>query len=147
MCIRDRPITTTCPADISIPACSSSQSDIELAYTNWVTGFSAIEGGCAIVATNITDIPALNYQCGQAISLSFDFIASDECGRQAICSSNFNVEEPESLCVACLEHETIPTMGEWGLIIFGLLTLNLGCLLYTSPSPRDATLSRMPSSA
>ena len=25
--------------------------------------------------------------------------------------------------------------------------LNPGCLLYTSPSPRDATLSRMPSSA
>ena len=25
--------------------------------------------------------------------------------------------------------------------------LNYGCLLYTSPSPRDATLSRMPSSA
>ena len=24
---------------------------------------------------------------------------------------------------------------------------NLACLLYTSPSPRDATLSRMPSSA
>ena len=26
-------------------------------------------------------------------------------------------------------------------------TLVMGCLLYTSPSPRDATLSRMPSSA
>ena len=26
-------------------------------------------------------------------------------------------------------------------------TLNKNCLLYTSPSPRDATLSRMPSSA
>ena len=26
-------------------------------------------------------------------------------------------------------------------------TLTLRCLLYTSPSPRDATLSRMPSSA
>ena len=25
--------------------------------------------------------------------------------------------------------------------------LDIGCLLYTSPSPRDATLSRMPSSA
>ena len=25
--------------------------------------------------------------------------------------------------------------------------LAMGCLLYTSPSPRDATLSRMPSSA
>ena len=28
-----------------------------------------------------------------------------------------------------------------------LVGLNKGCLLYTSPSPRDATLSRMPSSA
>ena len=28
-----------------------------------------------------------------------------------------------------------------------LLTRFCGCLLYTSPSPRDATLSRMPSSA
>ena len=27
------------------------------------------------------------------------------------------------------------------------LTLLMSCLLYTSPSPRDATLSRMPSSA
>ena len=27
------------------------------------------------------------------------------------------------------------------------LMLTRGCLLYTSPSPRDATLSRMPSSA
>ena len=31
---------------------------------------------------------------------------------------------------------------------FGLQTIDIeGCLLYTSPSPRDATLSRMPSSA
>ena len=28
-----------------------------------------------------------------------------------------------------------------------IYTNSLGCLLYTSPSPRDATLSRMPSSA
>ena len=27
------------------------------------------------------------------------------------------------------------------------LAVNISCLLYTSPSPRDATLSRMPSSA
>ena len=27
------------------------------------------------------------------------------------------------------------------------LALTIACLLYTSPSPRDATLSRMPSSA
>ena len=36
-----------------------------------------------------------------------------------------------------------------GVIDFGLEGKMLGgaCLLYTSPSPRDATLSRMPSSA
>ena len=36
------------------------------------------------------------------------------------------------------------------LIIFSLVAvggLYMFCLLYTSPSPRDATLSRMPSSA
>ena len=32
-------------------------------------------------------------------------------------------------------------------MILGITTLALFCLLYTSPSPRDATLSRMPSSA
>ena len=37
--------------------------------------------------------------------------------------------------------------GKW-YIENSLTTLNGGnCLLYTSPSPRDATLSRMPSSA
>ena len=46
----------------------------------------------------------------------------------------------------------------WGIgaavvmrILFSLVAIQLlaitGCLLYTSPSPRDATLSRMPSSA
>ena len=29
----------------------------------------------------------------------------------------------------------------------GFFTITYNCLLYTSPSPRDATLSRMPSSA
>ena len=32
-------------------------------------------------------------------------------------------------------------------LVLGIEGLNNICLLYTSPSPRDATLSRMPSSA
>ena len=51
-----------------------------------------------------------------------------------------------------------PDLGQWGVspedIHWDEATLSLGlsdakgiCLLYTSPSPRDATLSRMPSSA
>ena len=35
-----------------------------------------------------------------------------------------------------------------GIALFGIWEARTGiCLLYTSPSPRDATLSRMPSSA
>ena len=32
-------------------------------------------------------------------------------------------------------------------VIAGVTSVSLGCLLYTSPSPRDGLLSRMPSSA
>ena len=36
----------------------------------------------------------------------------------------------------------------YGLLLsLGFIAMNWSCLLYTSPSPRDATLSRMPSSA
>ena len=34
-----------------------------------------------------------------------------------------------------------------GVIVIEVLVFLLGCLLYTSPSPRDLSTSRMPSSA
>ena len=43
-----------------------------------------------------------------------------------------------------LNFDVIDIVGTGGT---GLHTLSISCLLYTSPSPRDATLSRMPSSA
>ena len=52
-----------------------------------------------------------------------------------------------------LQLSTIKTLDAFDLLINELLSsLNTShtyyfCLLYTSPSPRDATLSRMPSSA
>ena len=63
------------------------------------------------------------------------------------------------MSLAALLHETERIRG--GVLVTGMLyrhpavlanmatTLDItsGCLLYTSPSPRDATLSRMPSSA
>ena len=42
---------------------------------------------------------------------------------------------------------TIKTVSQAGVVTFGWRALISICLLYTSPSPRDATLSRMPSSA
>ena len=41
----------------------------------------------------------------------------------------------------------VATTGKQPVMDFSKTTGRLVCLLYTSPSPRDATLSRMPSSA
>ena len=76
-------------------------------------------------------------------------------------------QEPEGAHVMIydLEYETWTTLPPYSHISFGMAVVNnqlllIGgelqhptvgkictCLLYTSPSPRDATLSRMPSSA
>ena len=45
-----------------------------------------------------------------------------------------------------LDLDAIIWLGNWIKSFRGALLL-ISCLLYTSPSPRDATLSRMPSSA
>ena len=37
--------------------------------------------------------------------------------------------------------------GNGAVLLAGIVARFIPCLLYTSPSPRDATLSRMPSSA
>ena len=42
---------------------------------------------------------------------------------------------------------SIPSDGYFVMANPGNAALDYNCLLYTSPSPRDATLSRMPSSA
>ena len=43
--------------------------------------------------------------------------------------------------------EIVNTLIKKGFISTLQHAADMGCLLYTSPSPRDATLSRMPSSA
>ena len=45
------------------------------------------------------------------------------------------------------ENKAGPTDGRTTRRAYGLTDTYIDCLLYTSPSPRDATLSRMPSSA
>ena len=46
-----------------------------------------------------------------------------------------------------LEAQVTPASREETLERFGAIEQALSCLLYTSPSPRDAHESRMPSSA
>ena len=46
-----------------------------------------------------------------------------------------------------IEQVLIATMARGHVLLEGVPGTAKTCLLYTSPSPRDATLSRMPSSA
>ena len=48
-----------------------------------------------------------------------------------------------------IEPQHAPALKDGGIVFFTVVmkTGSSGCLLYTSPSPRDRTRSRMPSSA
>ena len=52
---------------------------------------------------------------------------------------------PDAIAVAVSKEPVVLAFGQPGKVKFD--TKPELCLLYTSPSPRDATLSRMPSSA
>ena len=60
---------------------------------------------------------------------------------------NVNIGLIEILKDVSLELEKGQMVGLIGRNGAGKTTLLRSCLLYTSPSPRDATLARMPSSA
>ena len=53
----------------------------------------------------------------------------------------------ESIEMTEVDPEMVPFRDLHDLSEESLLDPDYGCLLYTSPSPRDATLTRMPSSA
>ena len=63
-----------------------------------------------------------------------------------MCAMNEQRVEVDSSTYPFLAHAK-PRPGQLEMIQDGILALAKGCLLYTSPSPRDAQLSRMPSSA
>ena len=66
----------------------------------------------------------------------------------AICGSDLHLFHnfiPGMLPGDIMGHETMGEVVEVGSGVDG--KLKKGCLLYTSPSPRDGLLSRMPSSA
>ena len=70
------------------------------------------------------------------------------CGK---CKPEFSLILGSNKCLPCSDNHNLALFIFFAaaglLLVFFIKTLNMTCLLYTSPSPRDATLSRMPSSA
>ena len=77
--------------------------------------------------------------------------ANRRCGIKRSAQRFYSSTNREREGCACLDGKHQPTSRilSYYYYFFGDLSLSLSvsCLLYTSPSPRDATLSRMPSSA
>ena len=85
--------------------------------------------------------------------LQYALVAAILIGFTAPLIGSFVVVRRMSLIADALSHVTLAGIA-LSLLISGMVAqladlnpLYLGCLLYTSPSPRDCRLSRMPSSA
>ena len=61
--------------------------------------------------------------------------------------SLFKLTSGEEIIARIAEHDSIHYLLEDPVQMFRQIAPNGICLLYTSPSPRDGLLSRMPSSA
>ena len=60
---------------------------------------------------------------------------------------NIHTEYPNKPSNVVWDADSVRTPKKMHPAFFGCFDWHSSCLLYTSPSPRDATLSRMPSSA
>ena len=111
-----------------------------IGFVIWLTGFSfnqkfdvyevAFEGGVRGLSQG-SEVRFNGLGVGEVTSLAYD---RDD--------PNLVLAE-----IQVTERTPIDVNSTAKLTPLGLTGLNYICLLYTSPSPRDATLSRMPSSA
>ena len=73
---------------------------------------------------------------------AYEVTVTDSTGCFGSGDVNLNTADTINIILTTVDPACMDTMGTGA--IFATIS---GCLLYTSPSPRDATLSRMPSSA
>ena len=66
--------------------------------------------------------------------------------RQTVCACEVNTQPNLSQALHLINGDTVHKKIGKGRVVQRMVKSKI-CLLYTSPSPRDATLSRMPSSA
>ena len=123
------PPTITCPADFEVSAansnCTASVDFPPLSITDDCSGFNVtintLFGSLNDNGGIISGFPIGTYD--------IKYVARDSCGNDTECTTELRVVDQTEPTPVCVEF------------------LTTSCLLYTSPSPRDATLSRMPSSA
>ena len=149
----------TAPGSLSCAAAATLTAP-PVSYTN------SQSGTCSIAGTFVGTVGAHPGNCGGTITISYAD-ATDACGRTitapadvvvlvaAASAPTLTFLPSDVVLTSCDQTTGFPPLnlnysnGETGdCENSGTITVTTDtCLLYTSPSPRDATLSRMPSSA
>ena len=151
MCIRDSP-TISCPEDLTLECGDPANA---LLVIDWLSSAQS-EDLCGVVTTVSDFAGTLPENCGGEVEVVF--MGVDECMNEAECIATIIMEDTQLPdFINCPDDMTINVdvdlCGSNPIFSDPLPMDNCGvtavqtCLLYTSPSPRDATLSRMPSSA
>ena len=121
------PVLNNVPSDVTYE-CSSVPT-----ITDPVTATDNCDAVVDITLAETTTTGA----CAASYTLERVWTAVDDCGNSAVATQMIVVEDTTNPILSNVPSDVT--------IICGALPPT--CLLYTSPSPRDATLSRMPSSA
>ena len=123
MCIRDRPWTVSISVNPVING--SGGGSAADGFGAWNLGFTQTEG---------------TTEGGSAVSLASaaNYVLLDPDGSEQVVSVTFDLSDLIADAGIAAQLEALSGPGS---------DLNTICLLYTSPSPRDRTRTRMPSSA
>ena len=95
-----------------------------------------------VCVRTVFDILVRVYLSWEKVNIHTDLSVCEVCVQDVHHTSLYSMAASVFLCQACFAYIGlhVHSMCRWGSVYNT-------CLLYTSPSPRDATLSRMPSSA
>ena len=150
MCIRDRNIDSAINNYLPFKIYNPDFPDEEITIKQLATHTSSLDYNEYVVESLYTKQPDLNnsleifmlnyFQNGKFGDITF---TNDKPG------ANWNYSNIGAALAAYIIERTsgVPFSEFTQTYIFNPLELNNTCLLYTSPSPRDRTRSRMPSSA
>jgi hypothetical protein len=107
-----------------------NMSSLEGSESGLVAYFKFCEGICAgdnLTVTNVMDSASAASQSGSNDGTLLNFELSD-CNSNFVCAGDV-CDIPENGATGCDELATIPTMGQWGVILLSILMLILGTVV------------------
>ena len=150
MCIRDS-FSPPRPARLAPPLCAASSDSHPVPFASGSDASSSRASGWVLVGCDSDAGGALAIVRGPSVGVVASVEVIDCPTVKVEVNGKLRTRLHAEAMVAALASLRLPPGQvahlEEGGVEYGFSAQTAFCLLYTSPSPRDATLSRMPSSA